>query len=83
MSTSVIFNEVELKNEHITFIDDRKWSRCKTGFPLGTNQGQANIYSVKYMSEDEWILDPVTIADVYEPLVCFFFLLLHQKPCLL
>ena len=40
------------------------------------------IYSVKYLSEDEWILDPVTIADVYEPLVCFFFLLLHQKLCL-
>ncbi|VAI74394.1 unnamed protein product [Triticum turgidum subsp. durum] len=103
-----------------------------TGFPLGTNQGQANIFravkrilpgpytfilpatkelpkqcikhgsstryakrrqvgvrmpddpicqailqnleeplictSVKYLAEDEWILDPVTIADIYEPL---------------
>ncbi|KAM0885060.1 hypothetical protein ACQ4PT_030584 [Festuca glaucescens] len=103
-----------------------------TGFPLGTNQGQANIFravkrilpgpytfilpatkelpkqcikhgsstryakrrqvgvrmpddpicqailqnleeplictSVKYLSEDEWILDPVYIADIYEPL---------------
>ncbi|KAM0889987.1 hypothetical protein ACQ4PT_027345 [Festuca glaucescens] len=103
-----------------------------TGFPLGTNQGQANIFravkrilpgpytcilpatkelpkqcikhgsstryakrrqvgvrmpddpicqailqnleeplictSVKYLSEDEWMLDPVYIADIYEPL---------------
>lgn len=34
-----------------------------------------SIYSVKYLAEDEWILDPVTIADIYEPLVCSFFIL--------
>jgi hypothetical protein len=28
------------------------------------------VFSVKYLSEDEWILHPVTISDIYEPLVC-------------